>query len=1024
MNITKTAIEKNRITLVLLFILLTGGVLSYFNMPKAEDPGFTVRGATVTTIFPGASPERMENLITDRIEKLIQEMPELDVVESESRTGFSLVKVHMKQSYKEMRPIWDDLRRKVEKAELPDGAIGPMVNDDYGDVFGTIVTITGDGYSYAELKDAADDIRDELLKIDDVAEVELHGVQEEHVFIDYNNSRMAKLGISPYLLMQMLAAQNIINPGGNINTGMERIVLEPSGDYESVDEIKQTILRLPGRKDLIILSDIADVYRGYVDPVDSVVTSSGQQAIALAISMRDEGNIITLGNDVKALITDLQAVYPHGLELDFVAFQKKFVEEKVKGFTRNLMQSVCIVLAVMLLALGLRTGFIVSSLIPCAMIISLFVMDYFKIGLDQMSLAALIISLGMLVDNAIVMSESIMVQIQEGKSTKQAAIDSATELKIPLLTSSLTTAAAFLPIYLAESDAGEYTAPLFKVVSITLLCSWILSITVIPLFCARFMRVKKQASVNYNTSFYRFYRWVLIHVLRHKFVTIALVVVMFAMVMQGAKFIPKRFFPDNDKPVFTAVLELPYGTAIEETIKMSRAMDTYIQENLAITENQVSGITNWSTYTGTGAPRFVLNLDPEPKNSGLCYMLINATDFNAMHDSIKKLERYALETFPDVKPDIGALALGPPSDAPLGFRITGKDVKKLSEIIEQIKIKLSEHPDVKFVFDDWGRLTKKINVDIDNARALRAGVTHQDIALSLQTILSGFDITEYREDDKVIPITLRSVAADRQDIGKLESLNIYSMNTGKTVPLSQVADLNVEYQPSVILRRDRTRTMTVNALLTEEGNAVAIYSWLKPWLDEQQEKWGIGYGYEVGGEIEESIKSNAAIGDKLGISLMIIVLLLVIQFNSIRKPLIILMTIPLGLIGVVTGLLLGKSYFGFMTFLGVISLAGIVVNNAIVLLERIQLELDEFKRTQQDAIIEAVQRRLRPILLTTLTTVGGLLPLWLFSSPMWPPMAIAIIFGLIFATVLTLGVVPILYAIFYRVSFKGYLYQS
>lgn len=1024
MNITKTAIEKSRITFVLLFILLLGGSFSYFNMPKAEDPGFILRIATVTTLLPGASPKRMENLVTDRIEKLVQEMPELDFVTSESRTGFSLVKVHIKQSYKNLRPIWDDLRRKVEVAQLPSGSIGPIVNDDYSDVFGTIVTITGDGYSYAELKDVADDVRDELLKIDEVAKVELHGVQEERIFIDYNNAKMAELKISPSQLMQMLAAQNMINPGGKINTGMERIVLEPSGNYESVDEIQQTILRLPGRNDLIILSDIAKVYRGYIDPIDSIVTSSGKQTIPLAISMRDEGNIINLGNDVKALISELQALYPHGLEFDFVAFQSKFVDKKVKDFTVNLMQSICIVLTVMLIALGLRTGFIVSSLIPCAMIMSLFVMNYFNIGLDQMSLAALIISLGMLVDNAIVMSENIMVQIQEGKSTKQAAIDSATELQIPLLTSSLTTAAAFLPIYLAESNAGEYTAPLFQVVSITLLCSWILSITVIPLLCSRFLKVKKQEPVNFNTFFYRCYRWILIHVLRHKFISILMVVLMFIFVMQGAKFIPKQFFPDDDKPVFIAMLELPYGTAIEETIKLSNKMDTYIQDNLAITEDKDKGIINWSTYTGKGAPRFVLNLDPEPSNSGLCYMLINATDTKTMQDSIKKIERYALENFPDVKPDIKPLTMGPPSEAPLGIRISGKNTKKMSAIVKKIKAKLSENPNVKYVYDDWGRLTKKINVDIDNDRALRAGVSHQDIALSLQTILSGFDITEYREDDKIIPITLRSVAPDRQDIGKLESLNLFSMSTGKTVPLSQVANLRVEYQPSVILRRDLTRTMTVNALLTEDGNAMAIYTWLKPWLDEQQEQWGFGYSYEVGGEIEESLESNAAISDKLGISLMIIVLLLVIQFNSIRKPLIILMTIPLGLIGVVTGLLMAKTYFGFMTFLGIISLAGIVVNNAIVLLERIQLEMEEFKRTQQDAIIEAVQRRLRPILLTTLTTVGGLLPLWLFSSPMWPPMAIAIIFGLVFATMLTLGVVPILYAIFFKVSFKAYQYKE
>lgn len=1024
MNITKFAIEKNRITLVFVLLILVGGVFTYFKMPRAEDPGFIVRTATVTTFFPGASPERVEMLVSDKLEKIIQEIPELDYVKSESRTGFSLIKVYIRESYTDMRPIWDNLRRKVQKIRLPAGSIGPIVNDEYGDVFGTIVNITGDGYSYAELKEVADDVRDEFLKIDDIAKVKMYGIQEERVFIDYNNARMAELGISPYYLMQTLQAQNIINPGGDINTGLERIVLEPSGNFENIEELKQTILRIPGRSDLLPLSDIARVYRDYVDPPKSLVTSSGDAAIALAISMRDGGNIISMGKDVKKLLSGLHSIYPYGIDFDVVAFQPYYVDKSVKDFTVNLLQAICIVLIVMLITLGMRTGLIISSLIPSAMIMSLLVMDFFNIGLDQMSLASLIISLGMLVDNAIVMSESVMVQIQEGKPAKQAAIDSANELKIPLLTSSLTTAAAFLPIVLAESATGEYTAPLFKVVTITLLSSWVLSLTIVPLLSAKFIRVKEQTKDNYQSLFYRFYRWTLLFMLKNRTFTLIGVVVIFYVVLQGFQYIPKMFFPENDKPLFTASIELPLGTPIEETQAMAKQTDTFIQNNLKIGDNNAEGIVNWTTFIGIGTPRFVLNKNPDPQNTGLISSILNATSSTAAKESIRKLNMFVLETFPDAKADIKLLAYGAPVEAPVAFRISGKDMKHLSKIVEKIKIKLEEHPEVTFVYDDWGRLSKKINVNINQARAIRAGITNQDIAISLQTILSGFKVTEYREDDKVIPVMLRSIAADRNDIGKLENLNIYSMNTGRSVPLSQVADLEIEYQPSVIMRRDRLKTMTVNALLSENGNSFEVYNWIKPWLEEQEKEWGFSYSYEIGGEVEESLKSNAAIGAKVPIALLIIILLLVMQFNSIRKPLIILMTIPLGIIGVVIGLLVGKSYFGFMTFLGIISLSGIVINNAIVLLDRIQLEIDEFGRSSQDAIIESAQRRMRPILLTTATTVGGMLPLWLFSSPMWEPMAISIIFGLIFATALTLGVVPVLYSIFYKVNFKEYMYQS
>lgn len=1026
MNLTHAAIEKNRITVVVLIVVLLAGVSTFRTMPRDEDPGFIIRVALVMTYFPGASPERMELLVTDKLEKVIKEMPEIDFISSESRTGVSILYIGIKERYTQMRPIWDKLRRKVDRArpDLPDGVIGPTVNDEFGDVFGTIVTITGEGFSYAELKDMADDVRNELLLIEEVAKVQIHGAQEERIFVEYTNARLAELGLSASQLSGILAGQNIIIPGGDVTTEMEKIVLEPTGSFESVEELKRTLIQIPGRSDVLYLEDIAHVYRGYIDPPASIVTSSGTPALALAISLREGGNIIALGQKVKETVAYLQGEYPIGIEFDFVAFQPYHVDEKIKNFTSSLLQAVAAVLLVMLLFLGIRTGLVVATLVPMAMISSIMIMGFFKIGLDQMSLASLIIALGMLVDNAIVMSESIMVQMSEGKKAIEAAIESAGELRIPLLISSLTTAAAFLPIYLAESGVGEYCAPLFKVVTITLLCSWVLSLTMIPMLCVKFLKVKPKADRrHFDSKFYVAYRSLVLTFLRHPIISLIVVIIVFFITMQGFRFLPNIFFPPNDKAIYTAELELPIGTPIERTQEVVRDIEDFIRSELSADSTGGEGVVNWSTYIGEGAPRFVLNYNPEPSNPAYAVLILNASSGGARMDSlIDKTERYCLEHFPDLRATVTRLLLGPPPEDPVAIRISGKDLDRLFAIADAVKAKLESLPGTKNIGDDWGQRTKKIIVHINQARAQRAGVTNRDIAISLQTALTGIETTQYREGDTIIPVTLRTVAAERQDIGKLETINVYAQATGRNVPLRQVADLEVVWEPSKILRRDQLKTVTVSCGVTGEVTPIAVAMEADQWLRNERKSWGVGYKYELGGEMESSVEANKSIMEKLPIAGLIIILLLVVQFNSIRRPLIILVTIPLGMIGVVIGLLVLRSYFGFMTLLGVISLAGVVINNAIVLLDRINIERTEHGLEAPRAVVEAAQRRLRPILLTTATTIGGLLPLYLGGGPMWEPMAVAIMFGLAFATLLTLGVVPVLYSVLFRVRFKDFRY--
>ncbi len=1025
MDITRLAIEKNRVTLVLLAIVLMSGYMAYRGMSRSQDPGFIIRTAMVTTYLPGASPERVEQLVSDKLEKAIQEMPELDNVISESKTGVSIIYVNVKESYKEMRPIWDSLRRKVERESrnLPPDAIGPYVDDEFGDVFGIVVTLVGDGFSFAELKDIADQARDEFLLAPSAAKVNIVGDQEERVFLEYNNARLAQLGLSPSQLQQILASQNIIIPGGSVRTGEERIFLEPSGNFTTVEEIADAAISLPGRSEIFYLKDIVDVYRGAIDPPSSMMYASGQPALGLAISMREGGNIIELGEEVNQVLRRLQSAYPWGVQFDIAAFEPEAVAKVVNDFTGNLLQSIFVVMLSMIVFLGLRTGLVVATLIPSTILTTFLVMSFFDVGLDQISLAALIISLGLLVDNAIVMSESCMVQMAEGKPPIQAAVDSANELKVPLLTSSLTTAAAFLPIFLAESATGEYTASLFKVVSIALLCSWAIALTVIPLLCAAFLKVKKKTGDAYNNRFYRFYRGSLLGFLRFPALSLAGVLVVFFLALQGFRYVPQSFFPDSDQPMFTAEVKLASGAAIEQTAYVARQIDQFIAGELIAGPDR-PGVTNWTTYVGEGAPRFYLSYSPDPPTPELAFFLFNVDDYRAMPELVRKLRRFCEENFPDVQITGQALPKGPIVKSPIEIRVSGRESDKLFALVDQIRAKLERVPGTLNIEDNWGFRTKKIMVDVDQARTRRAGLSSQDVAVSLQSLLSGIEISQYREDDKTIPIVLRSVAGDRQDIGKLEQLNVYSQATGRSVPLQQIADVRLVWEPPKILRRDRLRTVTVSSKLEPGVTAAEVEAQFVGWLEEQSRSWEPGYRYELGGENESSGDSQASIMEKLPIAGMIIVLLMVGQFNSVRRPMIILATLPLGLIGVVIGLVITQASMGFMAFLGIISLSGIVINNAIVLLDRIRIEIEQNGHTPARAIIESAQRRLRPILLTTITTLTGLIPLWIGGGPMFQPMAITIIFGLAFATVLTLGVAPLLYSIFFRVKLKGFKYEA
>ncbi|KZY73308.1 acriflavine resistance protein B [Oleiphilus sp. HI0071] len=1017
MTLTNAAITNNRTTWILFAVLMLAGVQAFKDLPRAYDPGFIIRAAQVVTYLPGASSDRMEELVTNQIEQVVQEIPELDFVTSTSKTGVSIVVANIKENYTSMRPIWDDLRRKIQAVtpDLPEGIIGPVVNDEFGDVYGIVIALTAEGYTYSEMKTIADNARDDLLNLEDAAKIDLLGIQDERVFVEYDNAKLTELNLSPAILSSMIKSRNIIVPGGSIVIGNERIELEPSGNFETVDDIGNTILPIPGSKNVVYLRDIARVKSGYVDPPSSLVRFKGEDAIGIAISMREGGNNIELGNQVQRELARLSQEYPIGVDFNVVNFSPKEVDDKVKGFVLNLLQAIAVVAAVMLLSLGLRTGLIVSLLIPASMLAALLVMINLEIGLDQISLAALIIALGMLVDNGIVMSESILVQMKEGKSPMESALSSANELKMSLLTSSLTTAAAFLPIYLAESAVGEFTASLFKVVTITLLCSWLISMTVVPMLCVHFLKVDDHVGSESSAWQQRYERFLRV-CLRYR----SLVLVGIAGAFVGAVLlmqqVPKIFFPPSDRLYFKMEVEFPIGADIEATASMTALFDRFLEKNLEVNEERDSGVTSWVSYIGQGGPRFVLNHTPEPASPNYSLFIINVSDQSVIDESMRALDEFAINTFPDLKITLKRIENGTPVKNPVEYRLYADDVETLFERANQLKAKMASVPELRNIVDDWGIQSKKFEVVIDQARARRAGISSEDIAVSLQTGLSGLELTEYRRGEDIIPVMLRSQAADRQDIAKLEGLSVYVQSSGESLPLKQVADLRLIWEPAKILRRDRKKSITIGAQLTGDATAIEGFSRVTPWLEKQAKKWELGSGFELGGEIESSGKANDSITEKLPVAAFIILILLVAQFNSLRKSAIILVTIPLGFIGVSVGLFLANSFFGFMTLLGVISLAGIVINNAIVLLERIDLEIEDNGLAPFEAILSAGKRRLRPILLTTATTVLGMLPLYFGGGLMWEPMAVAIIAGLLFSTVLTLVLVPVLYSLLYRVT--------
>lgn len=1032
MNLTQFSIDKNRITFTVLATFLLLGIVLYQSLPRDSMPPYTVRVATIVSSFPGAGPERVELLVTDKVEKTVQELPELKEVTSISRSGLSVVTVTLKDEVapETLQSVWDRLRRKLGDIEgLPSGVMPNLKDDGIGDVFGIAIGLVSDGFSYTEMKDYADDIKDDLIKLEEAAKVEMGGEQAERVFIEFDNSRLKEYGLSSSKLQSFIESTNILSSGGEINVGDERIILEPTGNFNSVNDIKKLLIPVGDGSQMVYLEDISIIKKGYIYPPKQKVRVNGRDAISLHINLKKGANVIKLGEDVEVVINKWKTKLPIGLEIVRLASMDEYIDVKISDFIVNLMQAILIVLVVMLIFLGFRSGMVIASLIPIVVITTLMLMGLINMGLNQVTLAALIMALGMMVDNAIVVAETVMVKMENGIKAKKAAIEACSELFTPLLVSTLTTSAAFLAFYLAETSMGDIVGPIFVVISMALLSSWVLALSVITLFCYLFLKIvpkgeKKQSTIDKAINKLKvMYKDLILFALHRKYMTITIIFLAFFLSLYGFTKIPFVFFPDSDRNLITVDINLMQGTKIERTTEVVKSIEKYIIDSLLTNKNRTEGILDWSSYIGEGPSSYDQGYTKDEANSSYAHMLVNTSDFTANIPMIAKIDAFCFNSFPDADIKVSSLASGG-GGTPIEIKVSGKNPDELAAISETIKQKLSLISGTKNVKDDWGPKSKKFIIDIDQNRAQIAGVTNQDISISLQTVLDGFQTGEYREDDKSIPILMRSDASQQQTLESLETLNIYAQSSGKSVPLLQVASIVPEWQYAKIMRLNLNRSINISCELTAYGNASEVTKAMTPWLDEQIKNWPSDYFYEYGGDSKNTAENMGSVIKYLPLSGFIIVLLLIIQFNSVRKMLMVSLTIPLGIIGVVIGLLLFQTPFGFMPFLGVISLAGIIINNAIVLIDRIEVEQNTLKRPEHDAIITACLQRFRPILLATLTTVLGLVPLYLSGGEMWEGMAVAIMIGLLFGTLITLLFIPTLYSILFKVDYKNYEFDE
>ncbi|MGV2873450.1 efflux RND transporter permease subunit [Colwellia sp. E150_009] len=1013
MNITQIAFTYRKTAFFILTLLLINGVFAYFILPAQEDPTITIREAVISTSFPGMAPERVEQLITKKLEEEIRKVPEVKEIRSLSTTGASTIHVKIYDRYFNLDDIWQDVRNKTAAAhsKMPSGTNSPFVNTEFGDVSVVTLALTADGFEMSSMYDIAQHIRDTLYAVEGTKKIEILGHLQERIFLEVSNAKLSQLGISPQALISELQQQNIIRSGGEVDTGVKSFIVEPSGNFGSVSDIADTYINIPNSQDFIALKDVVNIKRGYIDPPDKLAYFNGKPAIFFAISMLPKYNILKYAPRIKTKLNDIISSLPIGYQLDIATYQPDQVEKTVRGVSINVLQTLTIVLVVVVLFLGLRTGLIVGAIVPFVMLATLSIMLFFGMKLERMSLATLIISLGLLVDNGIVIAEDFKSRIEKGISRFDAMIQGCKELAIPLLSSSVTTILFFLPLMLAEHVAGEFTRSISLVILITLLTSWIMALCVTPILCYYFIKPSKNAEQKDSTlsKIYANYEKFLHWLLQHRLLFMSLMLVLFIGAVGSMKFVAKQFFPESDRTQILMYIDLPNGTSSRETNRQMQEIFQWLNN-----KEKFSFIENYSGYVGFNGPRFVLSLNPEDPAQNKGFVVLNVVEGTDVAKRVLELDTQLEAKFPNISARVKKMFLGPSDAKTIKIQVRGPDKNVIYKKAQQIMDLLHQVPNTINIRNDWENLIVKIDVRVDQHRAKRAGLTSTEIADALQTYFSGAQITEFREEDEIIPIILRAEEAERNNLDRLRTLNVYSQKTGKAIPLFQVATFAPVNQFSVIHHEDMFRTISIEA----RNNNMAAED-LQLVIDEKINELAadlpINHEIVYGGAIKESKAAQKALSASMPMVIGFILILLVAQFNSFRQASIITLTMPLSFIGAVIGLLVMQAPFGFMVTLGLYSLAGIIINNAIVLIDRIKIE-EQSGKTPYKALVDACLARLRPITMTTITTVMGLLPLIIGKDPLFYGMANVIAFGLGIGTLLTLAVVPVLYSSLYKIS--------
>ncbi len=1013
-GLTAAALDNSRLTILALIVVAIGGIWSYIDFPSREDPQIRIREAVVSVAHPGMPPERMEALIVRRLEEAISQMPEVEDIVSTVRTGEALIHVHLLPRYDDLDPIWKDLRNRVSDArrDLPADTLGPFVNDDFGDVSVVSLALTGAGFEAGDMRQAARDLRERLYAVRGVDRIELHGVRREHIYLEASNARLAEFELTPQAIITALREQNVIQPGGHIDAERRRIVVQPLGHLQSLDAIRNLPIAVPGAGANVYLRDIVDVRRTTAEPPERIAYFNGREAIILAVTMLPGENVLEFGPRLWQRAQEIAATLPDGFEIARATYQPEPVERAVGDVTSSLYQTLGIVLLVVVLFLGLRTGLIVGLMIPLTLLATLVLMRLTGIELHRVSLASMIISLGMLVSNFVAVAEDIEHRIARGGERWQAAAKAGEALALPLLAATLTTVLAFTPPLLATDEAGEYTRSLSLVIAFTLVGSWVLAMTAVPLACAVFLKPAAndgaQPDGGRQGRAMQIGRNLLAGLLRWRWAVLFVAALCVGAGSYALRFVPEQFFPQSERSDLMIEVDLPAGYSSAET-------DRVVREALAwLGDSDVNPEVERSVgYVGFGGPRFFLTVSPRDPAPHVGFIVVKAGSFEASQDVMQRARRYFIAEQPEARARLIRPFLGTVEPGLVELRLTGPDYARLSAIARTLETGLQTMPAVTDIRNSAENRIIKAVVSIDQSRARRVGVTTADIAVSLDSFFDGQAISPFYESDVLIPIVLRAEPEERSALDRLRTVSVNSARTGMSVPLLQVADFETVSLFGRINRRNHEQSVTISAR-HREMTAGEFQQELQTRLDDIGEL-PPGYRAEWAGETKEAADARTEVFGYVPYALAAIVALLVWQFNSLRRPLIIALTIPLALAGGVGGLLVSGSWFGFMAILGFISLGGIVVNYAILIVGKI----DEARAEAADpmeAVIEGTLARSRAVLMMGLTTILGLLPLIIGRDVLFYDMANVIAYGLGVGMIAALTIAPILYAILMRIE--------